>query len=449
MRIFNFSKSSSKFLTILVVLSAASSWPAAAQTGMDQDMPRLPSVNEYRLPPGDTNQPAQKPAAGPVDEGAPPPVVTPRSNSAPPEIRPQPKPGTQNTPPRSAPTQRTAPPPPRTPAQTQERVSQAPANIPANPRPETSPPIQIAPADSPEVPITEEPNNIISPPPVITDSAVNAETEPAENAINWLYIFATLGALAALAFGFLYLRKRKTVEIEDSGFVQQEPADEPQQPIVPVRKTTPKIYSPPNPVAPEPKPSPVNAGGFITTKVGATRTPATAPIPQAPAVTAAKIPQSGDLTIEMVAEAASSTLLNAVVSYSVTLTNTADKSMTGITLSGALLQADQASANQPAPPTSLLHDLPELAAGETVVLSGDLRLPLGAIQPINVNSQALFIPLVWFAARYQSADGMEASQSASFLVGREHEPKRPKMAPFRLDLGPRNFGKVGTRAVTI
>ena len=454
MSIFDFFKSAAA----LAVLSIPILCPVAAQTDVPQDMPRLPSVNEYRLPPGNSDQPAQNPAEGPVDEGAPP-VVIPRNTPAPTPVRPQANPQSRNAPRQAlpAPTQRAAAAP--QPARAMTPAPNTPTDTPSNPQAEITTSPQIIPKDLSESSTSEETgNSTASPPATGSDDTLAVTAEPENDISKWIYALIGLGVLAAAAAAtsLLYVRKRKKV-VENDTLFEEKPFEEPLKPVPALAKKNPKIYSPPNPadnhpVPPTPAPiapSPVNAGGFITTKIGAALPSAISPAPQPPSVTNTEIPQTGDLAIEMVAEAASSTLLNAVVSYSVTLRNTATRPMTGIALSGALLQAEQAKANQPAPDDSLLHDLPELAPGESIVFSGDLRLPLGAIQPIHVNSQALFIPLVWFCACYEYANGEQFSQSASFLVGGEHEPTRPKMAPFRLDLGPRNFGKVGTRPVII
>ncbi|GAA0473924.1 hypothetical protein GCM10009096_14190 [Parasphingorhabdus litoris] len=93
----------------------------------------------------------------------------------------------------------------------------------------------------------------------------------------------------------------------------------------------------------------------------------------------------------------------------------------------------------------LLHEIEELPAGETISVKGDIRLPLNAIRPITIKAQALFIPLARFGVVYLDQHDVECQQIASFIIGREYEPRRPKMAPFRLDLGPKIFEPVGQR----
>ena len=56
------------------------------------------------------------------------------------------------------------------------------------------------------------------------------------------------------------------------------------------------------------------------------------------------------------------------------------------------------------------------------------------------------MPTVGFNAVYRWAGG-EGQTSASFLIGRE--TKGEKMAPFRLDRGPRIFRGLGARLHTV
>jgi hypothetical protein len=46
---------------------------------------------------------------------------------------------------------------------------------------------------------------------------------------------------------------------------------------------------------------------------------------------------------------------------------------------------------------------------------------------------------------YDWGDGRKGQTAQSYIVGRESDPPAAKMAPFRLDLGPRVYRKVGTR----
>ncbi|QJB70415.1 hypothetical protein [Parasphingorhabdus halotolerans] len=264
--------------------------------------------------------------------------------------------------------------------------------------------------------------------------------------------------LAALALFFWRKKKSNNVQIAEPA-IKDLPAPKPATAKPKARKPAPKIYSPPDP-AQQKEPVAGNTGGFITSKIGTIppAQPSPVPAPDKPAPNGVKKAIAPDtdqvLKIELTANGASSTLLNAVLNYSVTLTNTKDTPLRNIALSGTMMQANAKlvqGAETPEP--DLLHEVENLAAGEAITLSGEIRLPLYAIEPIAFNSQKLFVPLTRFVATYNSSEDdlvdKISSQSAAFIIGKEHEPPRPKMAPFRLDLGPQIFKPVGQRPVTI
>jgi len=55
------------------------------------------------------------------------------------------------------------------------------------------------------------------------------------------------------------------------------------------------------------------------------------------------------------------------------------------------------------------------------------------------------VPLVAFNILYQSGDGEIVQTAMSYVVGRETRPPAEKMAPFRLDQGPKIYREVGQR----
>ncbi len=66
------------------------------------------------------------------------------------------------------------------------------------------------------------------------------------------------------------------------------------------------------------------------------------------------------------------------------------------------------------------------------------------VQQFDIAGKKVCVPLLAINALYES-NGKDAQTSASYLLGRETENE--KLAPFRLDLGPRLFRTVGTRAL--
>lgn len=68
------------------------------------------------------------------------------------------------------------------------------------------------------------------------------------------------------------------------------------------------------------------------------------------------------------------------------------------------------------------------------------------VQMFEVEGRKLFVPLVAFNASYRWTGG-GGRTSASYLVGRDTDSD--KMAPFRLDLGPRIFRGIGARLLPV
>lgn len=77
-----------------------------------------------------------------------------------------------------------------------------------------------------------------------------------------------------------------------------------------------------------------------------------------------------------------------------------------------------------------------------MTISSAAALPVERMRMFEVAGRRLFVPLVGFNALYRWSGG-EGQTSASYLVGRDTGEE--KMAPFRLDLGPRVFRGLGAR----
>jgi hypothetical protein len=80
-----------------------------------------------------------------------------------------------------------------------------------------------------------------------------------------------------------------------------------------------------------------------------------------------------------------------------------------------------------------------------VTLKSAVRLPLEHMRQFEIAGRKLFVPIVGLNALYRGPSGT-AQTSASYLVGRDGNGE--KMAPFRLDLGPRIFRGLGARQHT-
>ena len=78
-----------------------------------------------------------------------------------------------------------------------------------------------------------------------------------------------------------------------------------------------------------------------------------------------------------------------------------------------------------------------------ISLKSAVRLPISQLHSFEAAGRKLFVPLVAFNILFRS-NGGEGQASASFLVGRGSEADE-KLAPFRLDLGPRIFRGLSAR----
>jgi hypothetical protein len=79
---------------------------------------------------------------------------------------------------------------------------------------------------------------------------------------------------------------------------------------------------------------------------------------------------------------------------------------------------------------------------QRIALRTAVGLPLDQIRQFEGQGRRFFVPLIAFNVLYVWGNN-EGQTSVSYLVGRSGEAE--KMAPFRLDLGPRIFRGLGAR----
>jgi len=413
--------------------------PAYAQNNQPEAIPDPPpSVNDYSLPPGPSQAPVNR-TQGPVEEGGAPPQSAPQPNNAAPNIAQSsigspssaiPVIENQRQPNVAANSRQSTSPAGR---RTNPAVLSAPRAteaLDASPRSPGSEPVDILPSNQ-STADTSASDNIAA-----IEQGGSKDGAGSSNLIIFGIILFLLGTLAVLIW------RRSKKKTAPQAIVAQKPKAAPSAKTVPqsARKPAPTITVPPN-SSPNPAPKP-SSNGFVTTKINA---PAKQSQPAPPPATPTP-PQSDHLHIALAPEKISSTLLNAVLSYSVTITNRNTERTDNIRLSGAMVQADnEAATNGIVQPDTELHLIESLGAGESIILDGEMRLPLSAIRPILFRTQSLFIPLARFAAQYSDSENFIHYQTASFIIGHEHQPPRAKLAPFRLDLGLRNLGPIGQR----
>jgi hypothetical protein len=293
-------------------------------------------------------------------------------------------------------------------------ISEALTPEPAAPLPDSAP---AAPADEP----VEDP---------AATAPLPQATERPEEGSSWL--FPLLGALAAIGAVIAFLRFRRLgQEEEESG----------PEPVVSA--------------APEPQPGPAPA------PVAAAPRPAAAPPPPQPAPEPAPAAPAHIgivlrpwLELEFRPARATATDGGASVQYEATIRNVGNAPARNVRLAarmfnaGPQLDAEVAhffSLNVESPDGAPLTILPR----SEVSLSSVVSMPREEMRDIKVQGRSLFIPTVAFNLLYEWGRGKTGQTCTSHVVGREPEKPSEKMAPFRLDLGPRTYRSVGQRPSTL
>lgn len=371
----------------------------AAQTAPDFSLPRTrPTSASGAQGPVDDDNPVVRTAPRPTP--TPPPVIvtpSPAPGASTPAISPTRVPSGTLTGPRPAPstTQRPAP-------QTAQPGT-APQAIPTDTTPTTG--------DLPITPTlpTDTATDSFALPPVADNSAV-----PAASTIwYWPWIAGTAILLAAL-FGLLWWRRREpTVKL--------------------LQFERPIVASPKSAAEPDGETVPVPAPASVIVHPAAAIAPG--------------------LSISLEARRMSASLMATTLNYVLTLTNTTDQPLSALAVEGDMiaahgsLPADKQIAGD-AQRLELRHALVTLAPGESAEFTGDFRLPLAALVPIRAGDAAYFIPLARWRVEASTAAGAPLVQVQTFVVGELPEQPGAALRPFRLDLGPRTYSRIGQRAVS-
>lgn len=178
--------------------------------------------------------------------------------------------------------------------------------------------------------------------------------------------------------------------------------------------------------------------------------PVAARIPE-PQLSAPPPPPS--LAIALEARRMTASLMATTLSYGLTLTNTGQEPLSALAVEGDMISAhasipqDQqlASGGQRLAPR---HALVTLQPGESVQFSGDFRLPLAEVTPIRAGDVALFVPLARLRVEASTRAGLPLIRTETFVIGELGETAEAGLRPFRLDLGPRTYSRLGQRAVS-
>lgn len=386
--------------SLLAAAAIALPAPAGAQ---EEAAPPLSSLPRPQNPP---QQPAPSrqgpeldvyrdvPGTAPAPVAPPPVIVT----TPPPVVAPTPVPAN----------------PTPTPRARSERVPERVAPPVTRATPPSPPPAETPPPPSSEAIVAPQTGNAAQEAPAAPPPAA-APVAATGSGLPWGWIGAALAIVLAGGIA-LFLRRRSRDEEADYSDDAMQDAQAPESPRP----------SPPTP----------------------TRRPAAPPPPAA---------ERAWIDVELAIENARYSLLGVSVGYRLTLRNRG-KSVASDMLVHALIGNADANQNEllraffAGTKGMPVHSVVSIAPGQTQVLSNELRLEPGAIEPLELDGRLLLVPLIGFDVHYRwDADGTPGSgrTGSAFIVGQEQMPPTQKLAPFRFDQGPRQYRDVGCRRTAL
>jgi hypothetical protein len=295
----------------------------------------------------------------------------------------------------------------------------APVPVPAAPSlPQTDAPIAAAAAATPEPPTFSSPLKG-------EPAGVPVTVEPEHRLLLWPWLIAALVAAAAGAFFLLRNRQRNAFAggPEADLFVVPEPAPAP-RPAPRARQVEPASPPPLPQPAPPPEPAPKGrpSGGVVSTGLRPWLEVAMQPVRCI--VDDAKVTIEFELELYNSGTAAARAILVEAVAFNAGPTQ--DQEI-GAFFAKPVGEGDRIEAIAPLQRMSLRTQV--VAPRENVLV-------------FEAGGRKLFVPLIAFNALYRW-NGRDGQTSVSYLLGRETEGE--KMAPFRIDLGARQYRKVGAR----
>jgi hypothetical protein len=277
----------------------------------------------------------------------------------------------------------------------------------------------------------------LGPEPALVPAPVTGlDDSPAEPATShWPWIAVLLAALGGAAF--FYLSRQRRERYGDPGRMAfaglaPDPGAEP-IPFPPARpRAAPTPKAEPRP-APGPSPSP--------------RSPAPKPAP-APAPAGDGLIVSTRLKpridVDFVPDRVVVTDQEVLLQFDVIVANGGSAPARDVLVEARLVaahaQQDQEIGTFFQNPVGKGDRIPAIQPLGRLALKSAVRLPLDQLHAFEVEGRKLFVPLVAFNILFNGSE----QTSASFLVGRGGSEDE-KLAPFRLDLGPRIFRGLAAR----
>lgn len=316
----------------------------------------------------------------------------------------------------------------RTPV-TRTTPTPTPTPVRATPTPITTPePVPVA---APTVASLPAPGSVpLSPSPAATPAPSSTPVTTSGTPL-WLILLGGLAALLAIAAALAYRRRRAaadrfTLDVDEIATPEPLPPTRP-LPDMPDADDFPPA-SPRQPDAPS------------------------SPAPRFLRPTPAAEPRA-TLDLAVRAIRAGTNLTSAAVDYEIDIRNSGERDAGDIRLDLRLLSAsadqDQRLAALYAAPIDTPNVAPfEIPAGEQVSLGGMAMLPRELLTVMTAEGRDFFVPLLSVNLVYGWGDAATGQTASAYVVGIEREGGG-KMAPFRLDTGPRMHDQVGAREHTL
>lgn len=395
--------------------------PVRAQTVPDDAIPAPRNLNDFRIQRDGTIAPPTPPAATVPPVATPPaPIPVPASPLPPTGSGPAPGAAPVTTPPVEAPV--VAPPEPRASAPVARPTTPAPEPVaPAAPPPEVAAPPEIIP---------EQPAPVTNPvAPDVVEPVADA-SEPASSSELNLPLLALAGVLAAGVIGALVVARRRKRRAQEA---ELEKADEEASSFV-VEEVPPALDVPAVPLEQEPV-APAVAAPVVRA------VPPTAPALETP---------RPRIQLAFKPAAASATDERAAVQFVLTVANIGNAPARRVRMEARMFaMGEDHDAALAAFFGAPLERATSIASAIPPGISTDLRtqvtLPRAAVRPIRHADRMLFVPVVAINLLYEWDGGEQGQTAMSYVIGRENRPPVAKMAPFRLDQGPRVYREVGHR----
>lgn len=275
------------------------------------------------------------------------------------------------------------------------------------------------------------------------DYAGGSLTPAAPDAGDAFLSWPWLAVLLALVVGGGFIAVNRRGHRQRSGDPGRMAFAGPAPEVVPDSNPSPPVRPRADPVPPRAQPAPAPAPRFDPVPPAAPK-PAPRPADDGLIVSTRLKPE---LNVEFHPDRVVVTETEVLLQFDITLANVGSAPARDVLVEGRLFTAhvgqDEEIAAYFRSPTTEGDRMTSIAPLGRISLKSVARLPLDAIHRFEASGRKLFVPLVGFNILYRSGAG-EGQASVSFLVGRGNEEDE-KLAPFRLDLGPRIFRGLSSR----